>query len=169
MKQITLFAAATLTGFVGGVLGTLVTQRSQRSAAPQIIRAQRFELLDGTGKPIAFWGIDKRNYAVLAFGGYWPDQSDRKTQPPTNPLAGLDDPRNHRVSIGVIDEIPFLALTGADGKARVRLDLSSDGKPALLMGDEREWRMSLGVEQSDTPGPQDNDWTLDFGLKAGQE
>jgi hypothetical protein len=30
------------------------------------------------------------------------------------------------------------------------------------MEDETGPRVLLGVEQSDTPGPQDNDWVLDF-------
>jgi hypothetical protein len=37
------------------------------------------------------------------------------------------------------------------------------GKPVLLMEDETGPRVLLGVEQSDTPGPGDNDWSLAFG------
>jgi hypothetical protein len=44
----------------------------------------------------------------------------------------------------------------------VRMLLSTDGKPFLLMEDETGPRVSLGIEQSDTPGPDDNDWTLTF-------
>jgi hypothetical protein len=76
---------------------------------------------------------------------------------------GLKDPETQRATIGVIDDDPFLYLTAADGKTRVRLYLSDYGKPILLMEDETGPRLSLGIEQSDTPGPQDNDWTLDFG------
>ena len=43
------------------------------------------------------------------------------------------------------------------------LSLSIYGKPILVMDDETGKRMSLGAEHSDTPGPGDNDWALDFG------
>ena len=35
-------------------------------------------------------------------------------------------------------------------------------KPLLLMEDETGPRMGLGVNQSDTPNPEDKDWALQF-------
>ena len=36
----------------------------------------------------------------------------------------------------------------------------------FLLEDEKGPRVSLGIEQSDTGGPQDDDWTLDFGPES---
>jgi hypothetical protein len=36
----------------------------------------------------------------------------------------------------------------------------------LLLEDEKGPRVSLGIEQSDTGDPQDDDWTLDFGPES---
>ena len=160
MKQIFVIVAALLAGFVGGIFGTLVTRGREQPRTERVVRARSFELVDKTGKAISYWGIDKGNNAVLAFGSHWP-------MPPaggggSHPLAGLDDPDNQRAAIGVIDDLPFLHMRGADGKTRVRLYLSDHGKPILLMEDENTWRVALGIDQSDTPGPQDNDWALQF-------
>ena len=81
---------------------------------------------------------------------------------PGHPPLKLDDPHNQRAAIGVTDDSPFLEFRGANGETRARLDLSIYGKPALLMRDETGPRVLLGIDQSDTPGPQDNDWALSF-------
>jgi hypothetical protein len=77
-------------------------------------------------------------------------------------LGPLDEPDNQRVSLGVIDDSPFLIIRGANGKQLAALGLSAFGKPALWMADETGPRVHLGVQGSDTPGPQDNDWALVF-------
>ena len=128
-----------------------------------VTRARSFELVDETGQVISYWGVDKSENAVLAFGDHWP-----KTPNGTRGLSDrishrLDDPDNQRAAIGVIDANPFLRLRGTDGKTRVRLYLNDYAKPPLLMEDESGPRVSLGIEPSDTPGPGDGEWTLDFG------
>jgi hypothetical protein len=109
------------------------------------------------------WGVDKGQNTVLAFGSHSPEATAPGVAQPRPASPTLDDPQNQRAAIGLIDDFPFLHLRGVDGKTRVRMYLSMYGKPFLLMEDETGPRVSLGVEQSDTPGPQDNDWTLDFG------
>jgi hypothetical protein len=160
MKQAFLVMAALLAGFIGGILGERVARTRQQPHTEQLVRARSFELVDETGKTISYWGIDKGNNAVLAFGSHWP------LPPPAGVggqyPVGLDDPHNQRAAIGVIDDGPFLFMRGADGKTRVRMYLSIDGKPILMMEDENSWRVALGIDQSDTPGPQDNDWALQF-------
>ena len=157
MKHSALVVAALVAGFAGGLLGSLVIQR--REAGPVgIIRARRFELVSQEGKVISFWGIDKGQNAVLAFGSYWPGPP-----PPGRPRwLNPDNPEEQRLAIGVVDDLPFMHQSGADGKTRVRLYLSLDGKPMLLMEDETGPRLSLGIVQSDAPSPEDNDWALIF-------
>lgn len=161
MRQTWLVVMALVAGFAGGVLSTRVMPTRAQLPTAEILRAHSFELVDGGGKTISYWGIDKGQNAVLTFGSHWP------APPPggrsVHSVMGLKDPETQRATIGVIDDDPFLYLTAADGKTRVRLYLSDYGKPILLMEDETGPRLSLGIEQSDTPGPQDNDWTLDFG------
>lgn len=99
---------------------------------------------------------------VLAFSSHWDDAPPKGGGPPDHAPGELQDPDNQRIVMGVIGDSPFLKLRGPDGKTRVRLLLSMYGKPMLLMEDETGPRASLGIDQSDTPGPQDNNWSLSF-------
>ncbi len=162
MNRIVLVAAALLAGFIGGILGALVMRSGEQAHPGQPIRARSFELADESGRVVSFWGIDKRQNAVLAFGSHWPKTPRGGGAVPDRPPLALDDPDNQRAAIGVVNDSPFLSLRGTDGKTRASLDLSEYGKPALWMADETGLRVHLGVEGSDTPGPQDNDWSLAF-------
>ncbi len=159
MKQIVLIVAAMLCGFLGGIFSPFVTRDLEQSHAKPLVRARSFELVNETGQVISYWGVDKGNNAVLAFGS-------RRPVTPTGPGQfpfELDDPHKQLAAIGLLgDDGPFLFFRGADGKTRVRQYLSADGKPILMMEDENSWRIALGIDQSDTPGPQDNDWALQF-------
>jgi len=138
----------------------LVVQAYQPPRTEQVIRARSFELVNEAGHPISFWGVDQGQNAVLAFGSRGLALSDAPRRVP----AGLSNPENQLAAFGLQgNDAPILTMRGADGKTRVRLLLSPDAKPTLTMEDETGPRVSLGIEQSDTPGPQDNDWTLVFG------
>lgn len=155
MRQALFVVAALLAGFVGGILGTRVTRARERQRPEEVVRARGFELVNEAGQAISYWGIDKGENAVLAFG------NGRAL--PGHPL-GLEDPHNQLGAIGLVGGGggAFLKLRATDGEARVRLCLNDFGKPFLLMDDETGPRVLLGVEQSDTPGPGDNDWILSF-------
>jgi hypothetical protein len=56
----------------------------------------------------------------------------------------------------------MLEFKAEDGRPRASLYLFPEGKPILLLDDETGPRVSLGLQQSDTPGPEDNDWALTF-------
>lgn len=154
MKSTLVIVAALLAGFVGGVLGASLIRSREQSHPEQVLRARSFELVDEAGRAISFWGVDKGQNAVLAFGSHWPKQ------PAGHPLPPLDDPRNQRAVFGILADSPFVDLRDADGRTRIRLGLNMFEKPILWMADEFQPRMWLGTEQSDTPGPQDNDWSL---------
>lgn len=161
MKQIFVIGAAMLAGFLGGLLGAIAIRSREQPAVEQVIRARSFELVNERDQMISFWGVDKGNNAVLAFGSHWPKIAGEGA-PPGPPQLDLADPHNQRAAFGVIDDNPFVYLRGRDGKTRARLYLSDYAKPLLLMEDETGPRVALGIEQSDTPGPQDNDWSLTF-------
>ncbi len=161
MKTIWCTLAALIAGFAGGILGMLVVRAHEPPRSEQVIRARSFELVNEAGETISLWGVDQGGNAVLAFGSRG---LALKGARPHGVPAGLLNPENQLAAFGLQgDDAPVLAMRGADGKTRVRLLLSPDAKPILMMEDETGPRVALGIEQSDTPGPQDNDWTLVFG------
>lgn len=162
MKQSLVILAASFAGFLGGLAGARFVGTAAPSPVAQVVRARNFELLDESGAVISYWGIDEGQDVVLAFGGHWADRPGGRRRLPGNPHLGLRDPQNQLASIGVVDDFPLLQFRGEDGKPRARLLISMFGKPSLLMDDERGVRVALGIEQSDTPGPEDNDWSLLF-------
>jgi len=164
MKQASLVAAALLAGFVGGVVGGRATRSGSQPLPEQVIRARTFELVGKTGQVISYWGIDKGDNVVLAFGSRPGTVLAEGAARPGHIPPGLDNPENQLSAIGLLaNDSPFVKFRGADGKTRVRLYLNDWAKPTLLMEDETGPRVALGIEQSDTPGPQDNDWVLSFG------
>lgn len=163
MKRTVPILAALLAGFVGGVFGTFLIRAHDQAYPERVIRARSFELVDDAGRVISYWGIDKGQNVVLAFGSRPGTRLMEGAARPVHAPFGLYNPHNQLAAIGLLaNDSPSLTLRGADGKIRATLYLSDWAKPGLIMEDETGPRVGLGVEQSDTPGPQDNDWTLDF-------
>ena len=156
MRQNLFIVAALLAGFVGGILGARIERARERSHPDRVIRARSFELVDEAGRPLSYWGIDRRRYVVLAFGGR------ESTDQPIARAADLTDPRNQRGAFGVAGDSPVLDFKGTDGTTRIRMNLSAFEKPLLWMGDETGKRLALGVEHTDTPSADDNNWYLRF-------
>jgi hypothetical protein len=156
MKQFLTIAAALLAGFLGGVVGSTRVARNEAARPAAVLRARSFELVDGDGRAISYWGVDKRQNVVLAFA------SDPRVSPSGAVQGSLEDPYNQRVSIGVVGGTPALDLRAPDGKTRLRLCLSIYEKPILIMEDATGKRVHLGLLHSDTPSAEDNDWGLSF-------
>jgi hypothetical protein len=159
MKPLIVILGALAAGFVGGVVGARVAGTGEKDPI-SVIRARSFELVNESGQTISFWGVDNIQQAVLAFGsrGFALNEVH-----PNGIPAGLRNPDNQLTAFGLQgNDGPILKMSAANGKRRVSLLLSQDGKPALTMADETGPRVSLGIEQSDTPGPQDNNWSLLF-------
>jgi hypothetical protein len=158
MKNFLLILGALVAGFVGGILGTGTVHSHRQENPEEVVRARRFELMDRGGRAISYWGFDKNDDVALVFGSNW--AAGRPNGGPRP--GGLDIPDNQRAALGVVDDSAYLIFRGADGKQRVYLALNFFEKPALVMGDETGGRLSLGVQQSDTPGPRDDAWFLEF-------
>lgn len=156
MKQIILVAASLIAGLAGGFLGERLAHVREGGSPERVVRARAFELVDGAGRPISYWGFDRRGNAALSFGGQWDSvhHVDR--------IGDLTDPRNQGAAFGIVGGSPTLQFNGADGAIRLNMGLSCFEKPLLWMGDETGKRLALGVEYSDTPSAEDNDWHLIF-------
>ena len=139
-RNVLFLALASLFGFIGGTVQTWL--RPAQTAAPAVVRATRFELVDDSGRLISFWGFDGRKHLVFTF---------------------LDKGRNDLATLGLSSgNAPFLDLVGKDGKSRLILQLFGDDRPLLAMSDGHyEGRIMLGFIQPDTPTPTD-DWGLFF-------
>jgi hypothetical protein len=132
---------AALFGFLGGAAATGVD--SLRADSPQLVQARRFELLDESGMPVAYWGTDPDRHVQLVFKG--------KKQ---NDLArfGLSP-----------SSLPFLELFGAHGKGGIVLRLYADELPLLAMNDaEWEGRVLLGSLRQHSGIPEEDYWGLWF-------
>lgn len=149
---------ALFAGFAGGVAATLVIRAREQPHPERVVRAHGFELVDDAGQAISYWGIDKQQNIVLAFG------IRRDNALPERRVAvDIKDPDNQTYAIGLAgDDTPFLTMRGRDRKPRVNLLFSLYEKPVLVMADETGPRLRLGFEGSDTLTPDDNDWWLDF-------
>lgn len=156
MKRIFTVVAAIVAGFLGGIVGTRIG-----GARDQIVvRAHSFELLNDAGEVISFWGVDSAQSATLAFGSRRRGLGGAR---PQGVPAGITNPDNQLLAIGLASaDEPMLKMRGTDGKIRASLYVAPYEKPFLLMEDETGPRVLLGIEQSDTPGPEDNNWSLLF-------
>jgi hypothetical protein len=158
MKNFLLILGALVAGFAGGILGTGTVHSHRQENPEEVVRARRFELVDRGGRVISYWGFDKNDDVALVFGSNW--AAGRPNGGPRP--GGLEVPDNQRAALGVVADSAYLIFRGADGKQRVDLALNAFEKPTLVMGDETGGRVLLGVRQSDTPGPQDDEWFLQF-------
>lgn len=158
MKQNLVITVALIAGFAGGIVGSHLMAGAE--TLPTVVRARSFELLDSTGRAIAFWGTDKFGYPVLAFVRAEPGAGIHQSPLP------IDDPANQQIALGLMGGGPFLDLRGTDGKTRIRLNLAVYQRPVMWMADETGPRLWLGYRQSDAPTADENDWALSFGDSA---
>ncbi len=137
-----------LSAFLGVVVGAIIARGGpSSSAAPAVVRASRFELVDDSGNTAGIWGKDSQGQIVLSFQG----KSGAK-------LATFG------FSSG---EFPFLKLQGRDGKTRAVFCLYDDDKPLLGMSDGNfEGRVLLGFIQSDVSPSKEDNWGLLFRNRA---
>jgi hypothetical protein len=159
MRAVWQCALSLVFGFIGGVIATngkFILKGSEISA--ETIRATRFELVDLSDNPLAYWARDKQGQHVQ--------------------IAFLDEKGRLRAEFGVepsqleggrpIAYSPFTALIGSDAKVRIRQGLDRSQNPVLAMGDSKtENRLLLGhwetrdVVSANEPDPWDK-WSLVF-------
>jgi hypothetical protein len=141
-RELLLLVLASAFGFVGGAVFSRVSPMKETN--PDVVRASKFELVDRSGKSLAFWGVEPESRRIV---------------------MSFNSEQEHSVaSFGISHMSPFLEFSGGDGKTRLVLKLGRNDRPYLAMGDERtEGRILLGFVQPDTDfGEPGDDWALRF-------
>jgi hypothetical protein len=140
MKKKTNEVVRILAALAAGFVGAQIHNKSVMVAAASddVLRAKRFELIDRSGRKLAFWGSEDGQGAAL--------------QGTEIAVIGLQGHSN----------LPFLNMMGPNSKIRLTLRLDGDdGKPVLGMSDEKwEGRLILGFIQPDAPSSSWDDWGL---------
>jgi hypothetical protein len=128
-------------GFGGGILSTRFSVAS--AASPQTIRATRFELVDASGRSIAFWGTDEYDQVIIAFTG---------------------GTKSELAAFGLLSGLRGgLRLSGVDTKPRAALVVGQDERPVLGLSDDKgRSRVSLGFITADSLDPHPDTWGLVF-------
>lgn len=154
MKYAHLLAVALLAGAIGGSLSTYAVLTYTRGHSQQVVRAQRFELVDSIGRTNSFWGVDSAGQEVLAFGGRETERDAAAGSRDQQLVLGLEGKRGR----------PFLGVYGSDAQIRALLNLDDFQRPLLAMSNGNGLGLTLGSERSDTPGIRDKTerWALSF-------
>lgn len=137
-------------GYAGGVLHTWLNQ----TKASATIRANRFELVDPSGKTVAFW---TPNPALRAGGD-------------AGAVMVFADPRGaRRCEFGISggNSAPFLRFYGEDRAERVGVMLGYNNDPVIFLRDSQKIRAVLGANHGDAPSPSEDQWGLS--LRARKE
>jgi hypothetical protein len=142
-------------GFFGSVLHDLI------GAKPTTVRAERFEVIERSGRVLSYWGAD----------------ADRNI-PPTTPrgtlLVFFDSHAVRRLQLGAAtgNHSPELLFYGKDGppdtperydaQPRFSIGLGWTDSPTLSMRGRDGDRMELGAMYGDVDGERELGWALSF-------
>jgi hypothetical protein len=142
IKETLRIAIALLAGFVGSQIHT--GSIPVTAASDTVLRAQRFELLDDSGRVVAYWASEPRQGPYLCL-------LNRDGSKAT--VWGLHDGYQ-----------PFLDMLATDSTPRLTIRLETeDQRPLLAMSDSKwEGRMLLGFIAPDYASPTWDNWALVF-------
>ena len=154
-RNIVVALVAVAGGFVGSALHDLI------KAKPTTIRAERFEVVESSGRLISYWGPDA-------------DPNIPSTAPKGTLLVFLDPHGVRRCQIGssVGDYSPKLLFYGTDGppdkpqrydaQPRLSIALGWTGSPVLNMRGQDGDQMALGAMYGDVYPDREHGWGLAF-------
>ena len=146
-RELAIVISASVSGFGGGIVSTL--PQAVVAASPQTIRATRFELVDTSGRSIAFWGIDEYDQVIIAFTG-----GTKSELAAFWLLSGLRG---------------GLRLSGVDTKPRAALAVGDNERPVLGLFDYKgRGRVSLGFITADSLDPDPDTWGLVLRAPPGE-
>jgi hypothetical protein len=147
VKTIFTVVISLVAGLIGGVVGQRITSNADVQSSV-VVRANRFELLNGSGKMVSYWGFSSDfERTVLAF---------------------QDPSGKERMRIGMTDRsrAPEWVMAGHDGRPRINAIVDGLNSPRIAMSDALTSRILLGTwRQSDALGAEkegDSVWRLVF-------
>ena len=158
MSAIRKNAVVAAVAIVGGFLGSAIHGWTQ--AKRDILRAKRFEVIDDSGTVLSFWGPETR--------------AEIPATTPKGVMLVFRDPKGvRRCEIGarVGDFGPQLNFYDKSGPSefkpsqfvpqpRFAVSLFYGDDPVLAMRGRDAWRVLLGAEHGDAPGPGEDTWSL---------
>ena len=122
MKSFLKHCVSWLLSCILGVFGGYIYAHwhSAHDRGTTTVRAARFELVDSSGKVLAFWGSDRGNNTVLAFlqtsEGAGPGEYSGAT--PQTRFTGQNP--NEAFAVGMMStQVPFMNILGKDGSSVV--------------------------------------------------
>lgn len=139
-------------GAIGGFIHSAFAHGDPAQAsAAQVLRTHAVEIVDSSGKLVAYLGTDeKKNTGLVLFDG----QGNRRLE--LRVMGGAS---------------PRLEMNGPDGGNLVSLGVVRSGKPQLIMS-ERDFngRVVLGIHEPDSgsAGTADDTWVLRFRGDRGE-
>lgn len=155
-KPAFLVAVVLASAFVGGAVAALVFAPRAADAQSNVVRGERFELVDASGAVMATLGAERNGAPGLTLFGKDGKPSIRLA---VNPVSGgnifmLDSEERARVNLLVTPEgQPFLHFLDAEERGRASFGLSVEGDPKLYICDkEGTPRATLRVAPDGTPG-----------------
>jgi len=152
-------AMVALLAVTGGYLGGVLHDIQSRNRTT--IRAERFEVIEPSGRVASYWGPDA-------------DPQIPNTTPHGTLLVFIDSQGVRRCQIGsrVGDHGPELLFYDTDGptdkpgpsnaQPRVSINLGGTGSPTLHMRGRDGDRMALGAMYGDVSGERELGWGLSF-------
>jgi hypothetical protein len=131
------------------VVTAAVAYTAGKRSAPEVIRAQQFELVDARGRMRASLEMCADGPALLLYDGNR-ELRARLGADDDRPSLMLSDEKMVRAELGIITGEPTLVLSDENGEPRAVVISQADGPRILFRDDRGEIRAGLGV---DAEGP----------------
>jgi hypothetical protein len=139
-----------------------------KTAAPKVVRAQKFEVVDAQGRVRATLGLLPDGSPSLELTD---EQGKTRAQlslySDGSPYLGLQDAKlMPHAMLGVrSDGSPYLGLQDAKLKTRAELSLDSGGRPSLALSDEQgKTRAAMGTTSPETTHTGATEQNVEFSL-----
>ena len=115
---------AVISAFLGGTFGVWFLMPPSvlaQDGVPEVIEAERFQVVDSEGKVQSYFGSrsDDRS-GIISLSG-------------PSPLLSLSGQKSTRLLLGVIEGQSLLIYTDENGKARVQLGTAANGEPMIKL------------------------------------
>lgn len=149
-------------GFLGSVIHDWTRSRTVAAAtspAPDVVRAKRYEVVNGSGRVLSYWGPDSD-----------PQIPAKTGRGVLMVFMDLNGTRRCQIGSRIGDYGPELLFYDKDGPSegkrrqytepRFGVSLYDNEDAVLAMRNRSSWRILLGAEHGDAPDPSEDTWGL---------